>query len=214
MNKKFIALVCAALAVGLLIGVISFQNDLSGAHNSYSVEANLVQAYFHVFNASRDAPVNYDTLVSYVLIFNITNPSSQTLKIHRLQITLAKEGSKNGTSYSFGGGSVNYNREFADDNTANYWYPETSRIVGFSGTSGVTGLDVSIFEQGQGIFFARILFSLETVRVGGSTTIFENITLNSLGNQEYMYGDMFGPGHYFMFDENIGSSGWQSGRYT
>ncbi len=212
-NRTFIVLVCIALAVGLLIGFASFQGDLTrSTYQSYPTEADLLQAYFHVFNASQASGANYGKMAAYILVFNITNPSDQTLLIHRLRVTLAENGSRDGLSFSFSGGTIDLSRDFAGDNMDNFWYPHTSRIVAFSATVGLTNLDMNIFESGKGVFFSNLSMALEEGRGGGSAIIYKDITLQSLGNDEYVYGDMFGPGHYYSFSDESISTGWESGR--
>ncbi len=215
LKKTFVLLVCVALSVGLFIGFVFFQRDIvNSTYKSYSVDADLVQAYFHVFNASQASGANYGKMAAYILVFNITNPSDQTMLIHQLRITLAENGSRDGFSFSFSGGTINLQRDFASDNMDNYWYPHTSRIVAFSATAGVTNLDLDVFRAGKGVFFSLLYFNLEEGkgRGGGSAIIYKDISLQSLGNDEYVYGDMFGPGHYYSFNDESISTGWQSGR--
>ncbi len=210
-GKKLIAFICVVFVIGLLVGVLSFRNDLS-SYKLVPVESNIVQAYFKVYNVSQDSGIAFGKMVSYVIVLNVTNLSDNSVRLSTLDMSVAQNGSKNGTSVNLNS-LLNYQRDFSETNTDNFLYPHTSRLLAFSQTGFMPqiGLDF-LNQQHTALFFAHIYCAALDERGGGSKIIYEQLPLNVVGQDEFAYGMMFNPGNYFSFDDDSLGVSFSSGQ--
>ena len=195
LNKKFIALVCIALAAGLLIGLISFRGYFisSREYISYPVEFEIVHAYFKVFNVTRDSGIGYSRMVSYVIVLNITNLSDAALTLGELQLS---------------SGLFHYVQYFSDHVSENVFYPHTSRFAAFSQTGSISAEGRQALEW-QTLDYGIILYFSATEGRGGAGGAFSRqMSLKKISQDEFVYGSTFKPGSYLFFNNegiNIGT---------
>lgn len=186
-NRLYI-LICMGFIAGLVVGLISFHSDFSQKLNvdkNYPVDINLVQAYFKAYNTTTNSAVGYHTIISYVLVLNVTNPSNITLRLTNLQI--------DETNHVF-----SYWRSFSN-NDAYCFYPNSTQLVAFTDNSGLTGLAHEAFN----------FHNLEYILAASFTSVGEqgiagvvkevDLPLKDIGAGEYIYGEHFGGGSYFTF---------------
>ncbi len=205
-GKKLIVLISIVFAVGLLVGIVSFRNDLS-SFKSFQVESDIVQAYFKVYNVTQDSGVGFGKMVSYVVVLNITNPSDSVVSLSSLRMALAQNGTRTGSSVSLNS-IFSYERDFSDRNTDHFIYPHSSRLIPFSQTGFMPeiGLDF-LNQQHEALFYADLSCSSTEWRGGGEAIIFKQIPLNTVSSDEFVYGTTFSEGNYFFFnDYNLGIS--------
>jgi hypothetical protein len=210
-SKKLALLTCIVFVVGLLIGVLSFRNDFS-SFKSVSVESDIVQAYFKVYNVSQDSGIGFAKMVSYVVVLNVTNPSDITLRFSSLTMALAQNGTKTGTGVSLNG-FLHYQRDFSETIMDNYLYPHTSRLVAFSQTGSMPQIGIDFLDhQHNALFYADLYCAATEGRGGGNVIIFKQLPLNTLSQDEFAYGKTFAPGNYFFFDDDSLSLSFSNGQ--
>ncbi len=189
-KRKLIIIICTAFIVGILIGFVSFQSDfgtMTNADTSYPIDATLVQAYFKVYNTSEASGVAFRSILSYVFVVNITNPSDATLRLTDIQI------------FQTNLEVFSYQRTFSESNA--YWfYPHTSKLVAFTENMGLTesnigGLNAHPFQYHLGASFA----SAEGTGHAESLKLNQEMQLKSISSGEYIYGSTFGNETYFRF---------------
>jgi hypothetical protein len=190
-QKKLIVLTWIFFIVGLLVGLIAFQNDLASRQwKSYPVEAEIVHAYFKVFNVTEDSGIGYATMISYVFVLNITNLSDTTLRLSKFRLDCA---------------SVFYYLQDFSDQVSDYFFsPHTSRLVGFSQTGGTSELGLKELELRNLVLVGYIDFSPTEGRGGGGGSVSRQLPLEKISQDEFVYGTTFKAGSYFFFsNENI-----------
>ena len=196
-NKLLVVLICVVFILGLIVGLRVLQNDFPAPRQTIPVEADLVHAYFKVYNVSAGSGVGSSRLVSYVVILNITNPSDTPLRLSEVRILSSM---------------VDYHRDFGNSND-NYWSAHSSRQVAFSQTGPLSGTDALKF--GRLDFIATVGLAVTEGRGGGSTIISKNsLPLTNIGEGEYIYGSTFGKGTYFDFNDEGISIGHSSVSFT
>ncbi|MCW4002986.1 MAG: hypothetical protein NWE95_03620 [Candidatus Bathyarchaeota archaeon] len=200
MKKKFIALACLVFAAGLVLGSIFFYGEFTGRqYKIYPIEANIVHAYFNAYNTNAESGIGYTTLVSYVFVLNVTNPTDTTLRLSELFISSTN--------------LLHLRRDFPDVSSDYYFYPHTSRLVVFRDTT--SGIGVSKLELGYIDYIMTVGFSPTEGRGSGSVLVSDQLSLRNISQNEYVYGATFKTGSYFTFNnENIGitsSTGRQTG---
>ena len=196
-NKVLVVLVCVVLILGLIVGLRVLQSDFPTPRQTVPIEANLIHAYFKIYNVSAGSGVGSSSLVSYVVILNITNPSDTPLRLSEVRILSS---------------IVDYHRDFGTSNDY-YWSAHSSRQVAFSQTGPLSGTDSLKF--GRFDFIATVGLMVTEGRGGGSTVISENsLPLKTIGQDEYVYGSTFGNGTYFDFDDQGISIGHSSVSFT
>ena len=187
MRKKLIALACLVFVAGLLIGSISLRDDIANnQYKTYQVDANIVHAYFKVYNISAESGIGYNSLVSYVFVLNLTNPSDITLRLSELILSSAS--------------IIDLHRYFSDVSSDYYFYPHTSTLVAFSDTGG--GVDAKQLELGGNgpSFTMAVGFSATQGRGGGSALTSSQLPLEKISADEFVYGSTFKAGSYFVFN--------------
>jgi len=211
-SKRLVALVCVVFVIGLLIGVVSFSSDLT-SYKSLPIEANIVQAYFKVYNVTQDSGVGFEKMVSYVVILNITNPSDYTVSLSTVRLALAQNGSRNEKSVSLNS-FLNYERDFSQKNTDSFIYPHSSRLMPFSQTGFMpeVGLDF-LNQQHNALFYADVSCVALEGRGGGNVIIFKQLSLNSVSQDEFVYGTTFSAGNYFFFNDYSLGLSFSGGRH-
>jgi hypothetical protein len=196
-NKVLVVLVCVVFILGLIVGLRVLQSDFPTPRQTVPIEANLIHAYFKIYNVSAGSGVGSSSLVSYVVILNITNPSDTPLRLSEVRILSS---------------IVDYHRDFGTSNDY-YWSAHSSRQVAFSQTGPLSGTDS--FKFGRFDFIATVGLMVTQGRGGGSTVISENsLPLKTIGQDEYVYGSTFGNGTYFDFDDQGISIGHSSVSFT
>ncbi len=191
MQKKLIVLTCVLFVAGLLVGLIVFQSDFASRQwKSYPVEANIVHAYFKVFNVTEDSGIGYATMVSYVFVLNITNLSDTTLRLSRFTLSCASV--------------FHYTRDFSDQVSDYFFSPHASRLAGFSQTGGTSKLGLEELELRNLVVYGGVMFLAIEERGGGTALISTQLPLEKISQDEFVYGTTFKEGSYFFFsNENI-----------
>jgi hypothetical protein len=193
-KKLLVVLICVVFILGLIVGLRVLQNDFPPPRQTVPVEADLVHAYFKVYNVSAGSGVGSSSLVSYVVILNITNPSDTPLRLSEVRILSSM---------------VDYHRDFGTINNDYYWSAHSSRQVAFSQTGPLSGTDALKF--GSLDFIATVGLTVTEGRGGGSTVISKNsLPLTSIGQGEYIYGSTYGKGTYFDFNAEGISIGYSN----
>lgn len=183
-NKVLVVLICVVFILGLVVGLRVLQSDFPAPRQNVPIEADLVHAYFKIYNVSAESGVGSASLVSYVVILNITNPTDTPLRLSEVMIISS---------------IVDYHRDFGISNDY-YWSAHSSRQVAFSQTGPLSGTDALKF--GRFDFIATVGLTVTEGRGGGSTIISKNsLPLTNIGQGEYIYGSTYGKGNYFDFDD-------------
>lgn len=185
MNRQFIALICVALVVGLLIGLISFRSYLTTSRQyvSYPVEWEIVHAYFKVFNVTKESGIGHSMMISYVFVLNITNLSDAALRLGHVYISSA---------------SVFHYQQYFGDQVNDYnFYPHTSRLVAISQTDGTSGLGMTELEWQRLDYTMIVSLSAIEGRGGGGSANSGQLPLQKISQDEFVYGTTFKPGSYF-----------------
>lgn len=198
-NKKLVAFASMVFVVGLVLSTFALRQDFSSRqYKTYPVQAEIVHAYFKVYNASADSGIGNSMLISYVFVLNLTNPSDSTLKISEVMLSSA--------------GLFHFRRDFGEGNSQYYFYPHTSRLVAFSQTDGTYGIGVKELESLNPLYILTVGFSATEGRGGGSALQQSQLPLRNIGQDEFVYGATYKAGLYFFFsNENI-DIGWGNGR--
>jgi hypothetical protein len=191
MLKKYIVLACVLFISGQLIGLIAFQNDFTSRQwTSYPVEADIVHAYFKVFNVTPSSGIGYSTMISYVIVLNITNLSDATLKLSEFRLDCASV--------------FNYQRDFSGDVSDYFFSPHSSRLVGFSQTGGMSGLGLEELEKRNLVLVGYVDLSPIEGKGGGGGGISRQLPLEKISGDEFVYSTTFNENSYFFFsNENI-----------
>lgn len=199
-SKRLVALICIVFAIGLLIGVVSFSNDLS-SYTPLPIESNIVQAYFKVYNVTQDSGIGFGKMVSYVIVLNITNPLDSSVSLSSVRMALAQDGARNGNSVNLNS-LLNYERDFSQKNTDSFIDAHTSRLVPFSQTGFMPerGLDF-LNQQHSALFYADVSCVALDGGAGGNFIVFKQLPLNQISQDEFVYGTMFSAGNYFFFND-------------
>ncbi len=199
-SKKLIALICIMFVVGLLIGVVSFRNDLI-SYKSIPIESNIVQAYFKVYNVTQDSGIGFGKMVSYVVVLNITNPSDNLVSLSSVTLALAQNGTRNGNSVNLNS-ILNYQRDFSERNTDHFVYPHTSRLIPFSQTGFMPEVGLNFLnQQHTALFYAYVSCVGLDGHGSGDAIIFKQLSLTALSQDEFMYGTTFSAGNFFFFND-------------
>jgi len=188
-NKKpLIALICAVFILGLFVGFTVLRNDFSSQRKMVPVEADLVYAYYKVYNASEGSGIETSNLASYVVILNITNLSDEPLTLSEVRIMSSL---------------ADYHRGFPNNNNDYYWSAHSSRLVAFSQTGPLSDPDALKFNRMN--FIATVGLMATAGKDSGSAIIQKTgLPLTGISEDEYVYGTSFGNGYKFGFnDEGI-----------
>lgn len=189
LNKKFIALVCLALATGLVVGLVSFRDEFE-VWSSYTAEVDVVHVYFHVLNVSQDSGIGFERIVAYIVVLNITNPTGKIFELRELRM-------------SFGANESNlvmsYYRDFESGHSDYYWQPGSSRLVAFSATSGIADWGMKVLNSHEGYFSVDLLTGGLGEQGNVRATSSKKLQLKALGDNEFVYGTEFKAGNYFVF---------------
>jgi hypothetical protein len=199
-NKKLITLTVIVFIVGLVVGLVSLRNDFQ-TKKYVDAQADLVHAYFKVYNVSADAGIGYSKLISYIMVFNITNPTDYTLRLSAVTMHMDI--------------IINYRGTFTDSGD-NYLMPHQSRLVAFSQTGPVNDFEL------QGLYHHNLVNSVMGLSfkidktsngLGGATVMLPELHVSNITQDEFVYGSTFGLGSYFTFDDSSINTGWSSGRF-
>lgn len=197
LNKQFTILATFALLAGLLVGIVPFRNEFS-VSQSYPLEVDVVYAYFRTFKVSEYASgLRNQDLVAYVFVLNVTNPTSEIIIIKFLEIHFAETACR-----FYGGGvemrntAVNYQREFYGSMDY-FWYPNSSRIVAFSGTGELSNLGMAVLNARRGYFYASLGGATEKGHAEGS--IIKMVLLDNPSIGEFVYNSVFKENERFHF---------------
>jgi hypothetical protein len=177
-NKKLATLACIVFAVGLIIGLLSLNTDLRNySKKEYPVEANLIYAYFKVYNTSADSGIAYNRLLSYVLVLNVTNPSDTTLRLSNIRIDTS------GTNI------FSYERAFSAIDKYNF-NANTSHLIDLSQTSGLDNLsgEPFTFPSFQIGFTVAATFTPEEGNGHGGDVSDVQAVITRISQDEYVYG--------------------------
>lgn len=197
-RKLLVASVSAIIIAGFLIGIFLAQNNTS-LSTANEVQADVVHAYIKVFDVNQNSGIGYGKLASYVVVLNITNQLDSKWRLSGLTMSIAENGSKNGTSVQLSS-ILNSQRDFSDHNTEYYWEPHTSKLVAFSQTGFMPERGLEVLNRNI-LLYADVSGAVVDGKGGSSAMIFEYLPMNNLGNEEFVYGSTFGPGNYFFFDD-------------
>ena len=207
-NRKLIIFACVVFVVGLILGSFALRPDLSSRqYKVYPVQADIVHAYFKIYNSSASSGMGYDVMLSYVFVLNITNPSDMTLKL--------------GEIYFSSEGLVSFHRDFSGFNAGQFFEPNTSRLIALSDSSGTHGGSYGQLDKLH--LMANLIVGLLPKEGRGDATSITNpdLTLQKISADEYVYGSTFKEGSYLIFghldspyysnDLDIGHSGTRIG---
>jgi hypothetical protein len=200
-SKKFIILICLALISGLLVGLLSFRDELEVSAPKFYAEVNIIYAYFQVLNISRDSGIGSERMVSYIIVLNVTNPTEEIFEIRELWMWFGnKEESWN--TVSFTNNVVSYYNDFESGHSNYYWHPNESRLVAFSLTESIGDGGVELLNALEGDFD----LNLYTAGLGEPATpdymvsrISQKLQLKTSNNNEFVFGDYFNAHRQFGF---------------
>jgi hypothetical protein len=208
--KQFTLLATFALISGLIIGLVPFYGEFS-VLKSYPMEVDVVYAYFKTFSVSENITgLRNEDFVAYVIVLNITNPTSETIRIKYLGIHLAETASKFGQGVQMTNTVVNYERDFSEGFMDYYWFPNFSRLVAFGATSEVSNLGMAVLEEGKGYFYVYLDGRTQGNAYAGGSVI-KKVTLEIINDDEFVYNTVFKKNERFHFrnDElGIGLEWW------
>ena len=203
-NKRLIMVACVVFAVGIIVGSLAFRSDLSSnVHQTYPVDAKIVQAYFKEFNTSSDSGVGYKTLLSYIFVINLTNPSETTLRLSNIRIDEA-------------GNTFSYQRDFPKSNA--YWIePHTSKLVAFSQTEGLDSFHAQPFNFSSFQLPVTLVANVVPTEGNGNGGVVTSITmtLQKISADEFIYGTTFNNSSNFIFNSGNHIEAWDiSGQWS
>jgi hypothetical protein len=201
-NKKIVTLTCIVFVVGLLIGLVSLNADITRiSDKEYPVEVNLVSAYFKVFNTSADSGIAYKNLLSYILVLNVTNPSDTTLRLSDIQIR------------TYGTNIFSYERNFPAINTYNF-NSNSSNLIAFSQTTGLDALSVEPFHFSSFMIGCSVSASFTPVQGGGRGGDINSadITVTRISEDEFVYGTFNQTSVVFQSNDGLISAWSTTGR--
>jgi len=206
-NKTFVMLSVLALASGFLVGVVPFYQGLS-ILQVYSVEIKIVYAYFKIYNASNGViGLGNASLVSYVLVLNVTNPSRETIQLRDVLIEFAGSINQTGDGFEASNDIIRYDRTFSGDVTEYYWSPNSTRLIAFTATEELSTMALAALKSGKGYFLTRLVGRANSGASASSNFSLNEVKLEVLSESEYIYNEVFDKKYRFHFrNDGIGVS--------
>jgi hypothetical protein len=196
-NQKLIALTCIVFVAGLLVGLTVLRSDLEPS-KTIVVEANIVHAYFKVYNITQDSGIASTKMISYVVVLNITNPSDTPLELSYVNIMSTL---------------IDYRRDFKD-NSDYYWPPLSSKLVAFSQSGPTSNFDLDALRNNRIQFIATVSLTVAQGKGSGGALIEkQELPLRNISQDEYVYGTTFRQDSYFNFNDEGISISYSSGRF-
>lgn len=189
LSKGFAIYGVLALVLGLLTGTLALSQNFA-LLKQYRVEADLGYAYFKILEVSENASSSLrETLISYIFILNITNPTSEVIKTSGVYIGLAEKVSRIGeqeAGISMENGIISFYRSFS-----HYWYPNRTKLIAITGVVAVPSMGLMALQQGN----CSVVFEVEGRAQEGARAssgyIIKQVQLSILNSQEYVYKGIF-----------------------
>jgi hypothetical protein len=200
-NKKVLVLVVVAIAVVQSVAFgLAFSEFSELPQEDYSIEGELVYAYLKTYTVSEDVDgIGNRKLVSYVLVLNITNPNDVPVYLKRAQVDLMENAVQVGTSVSGTNSIIRYTSSLPDNDFSYYWAPHSSRFVAFTATGELSGMALDALQLGKGYFLVKVDGRTETdSHVGGDLNL-EEVPLEVMDNDEYVFNTAFRDNYRFRF---------------
>jgi hypothetical protein len=208
LQKRIIGLIVAVLVI-LLIGAFnSAYPTVRVNQEEMVIDGDVIFAYLKTYNVS-DAVggLGSKTLVSYVLVLNITNPNSETIHLTNVLVTLFESAVKEGASVSGTTEIIRYERSIGDNERPSYTgSPNSSKLMAFTATGELDNLDIQALNGGE-VFLLVYLNGRTQADVHISSELnLKKLSLDIVSETEYQYNTAFLKAHMFSFrndDPNI-----------
>jgi|SRR3989304_8599408 len=212
LNKKFVGLICLALVIGFLTGLVSFYNEFN-VFQSYPFEVDVVYAYFKVFNVSSGvAGLQLDSvygpfnrpLVAYVIVLNLTNPTDKAVRIRHLKIAIGETGTEIGQGgVSLTNTVISYERDFSDWFYDYWWQPNSSKLIAVSaiGQPPFNELGIPVLNQQKGYFYVALDCVTEN-KAYAKGFMLKQVNLNMTSENEFFYNVAFKENENFYFSND------------
>lgn len=193
-SKTFAGLSMLALMLGVSIGAFALSQNFA-LLKQHRTESDLGYAYFKILDVSRNASSSLDeTLVSYIFIVNITNPTSEIVKIWDIGIRFER----NVTIYvekehllaSSPSGIISLSRSFPREDTQYSVSPNSSKLFALTGVVAVPQTGLTALQQAN----TSVTLDLWGRTTGGAyvtSSIIKQVQLSILSSQEYVYRGIF-----------------------
>ena len=187
LNKKFLVFSALALVAGLSVGIVPFYREFS-LLKAYSIEVDVVYAYFRTYGVSGNVSgLRNEDLVSYIIVLNITNPTSEIIRIKDLTISFAEFAFGDGNFVQMSNTIVRYVRNFAEYYMDHYWYPNSSRLVAFAATEEISEMGLAALKLGKGYFCIELEGRTQGDAHVRSGFVIKEVTLEIINDYEYVY---------------------------
>lgn len=196
-NKKVLVLVVVVIAVIQSVAVGFAFWEL--AQKDYSIEGDIVYAYFKTYNASEGVEgIGNRNLVSYVLVLNITNPNDEPITLKSVLVELTENATQTGTSVSSTNGMIRY-KDYLFPYGSNYISPQSSTFAAFTATGELSNMALDALKLGKGYFIVNVQgYSKEDQYFGNGINLKE-VTLEITDNNEYVFNTAFRDNYRFHF---------------
>jgi hypothetical protein len=194
MQKKHILLILATILTIICLGTsIGISTTSSTQESNDSVSAKVAYAYLKTYIVDENVTgLANHTLVSYILVLNITNPTSANINVDSLRVVLAGSASKIGQSTEWTNEILNIKRVFNEAQPLQIG--REPMLIALTATGELSTLGIQALRQKEGYF---VVATSDGSNAG--SLILEKVAFDYMGENEYVYKPVFINNYQFDF---------------
>ncbi len=201
--RRLYATFVAALVLGNAVGIFSLASNFA-LLEKYQINADIVYVYFNLHETSQNTSgLKNSLLLSYVVVVNVTNPTSKTILLRDITINIAKnitlyrdEKSQRVSGYNSFNSLIQCYRYFPQGDTSYMLQPNASTLYLFSGVLSAYPIRILFGGQTPGQDPVGSVLEIQGRTAEGAyvTTGFapKSIQLSVIGQSEYVYNNILG----------------------
>jgi len=201
LRKSFILYSVIALSLGAFVAAVPLRSNFS-VLNKYDVQVDVVYVYLRAYNVTEEAPgLGCLTMVSYVVVLNITNLTDQMIEMRDITVSVAKTVIPKANGVTIYDSVVSLYRYLPQDDFTYFWQPGVSRLLVLTGVRETSDYYSSLSDLKSAL---EVEGRTEEGAFATSHWVIKPVKLEVLSPGERVYDTIFGT-HLFDFtDDGVG----------
>ena len=193
-----------ALVIGSLFAAVPLRSSFS-LLQKYEVKADIVYVYLNVFAVNESASgLGGRRMLAYVIVLSVANLNDKVIRMRDANIVLAESAQLQGNGVSIRDSLVSCYRYLPQENIDYFWYPNSTKLITFSGVSSFP--DYGEQDLLLGAAFDAFLEIMGRTPEGAFATsgfVLKRIQLEALSQTEYFYDTVFGAKRFVYTNDGV-----------